>query len=1349
MQKKAMVHLGKRGERAIQIARQHEGIVLAEYSQAILIRVADSGLQALAEDGFRVREIAEQSVVRMAGFELDTTRPSGRSTTALAAEIELPSGRSHHIVRLIGPMHPDWKSQMTRMGVHFYQALGDDQYLVELASAELEALAAHEFVEAVSPYYPALKINETLLTRDLGASFATTDALRPVSLPTKAAAPDPKNLLTVSVSRGATADPEKDGNLELFLFDARDHLDVIDAVRQAGGQVITTAGDVVVVYADFSLIPLLAAIPQVREVNPHHPRTLANNVATSITRIDTLHNDHDLDGSGQIIGIADSGLDTGLDDASMLADFQGRIVNIYALGRPGDASDLHNHGTHVAGSVLGDGTLSNGRITGMAPAAQVVFQSTMDASRGLGGLPADLRVGLFDVARDDGVRIHTNSWSISPSNGTYLPEANQADDFAFNNREFLILFAAGNDAPSRVNSPGSAKNVLTVGASESSRALPDSVNFPGSPAYPGGAVWPDFDEQADDQNDVADFSCPGPVQNNRRKPDVVAPGTFILSTRSSVSTDDRGPDGIPDTGDEDSVFTHPEAVGLGLPGEPVFGTGSQDTPDPPAGAGPDVTNNYYFSNGTSMSTPITAGACALVRQYLVEQRGHTPSAALVKAIIINGAVDMGMGIPDSGQGWGRIDLTNALFPPGTGRIQFDDSLNDAVASGDIHTYDVFVSSTTEPLAVTLVWRDPAGNTIQNRLHLRVIHVATGATATADDIGNIRNNVQKVVIDPPAVGLYRIEVEGVSVTTGVPELAGLRQDFALVVANAMGFSCNPSDIVQVIDSSGSMGYSGYMEPAKARSKQLIDILQVNDQAGVVAFASSAAAGDPMPLTPINAQADKDDAHSLIDPVTASGMTDLREALEQGLATLGPDTGRPRGMVFLSDGKHTVATPEIDDPFLDSIAVANVRVYTIALGPASDFAVLNNIAARTDTGAVYSVASAADLHQLHEIYYDIIGGIGCGGMVHLSSDPVHPERRLSHNVAIDHVSREALFAFSWTAEDAEFKCSLVDPGGTVHDSSSATLLHCTGKTHAYYRVNRPKPGIWKMRVQSRSSIDPQSAIVTTAVMADSEVQCHASLDPKYLYHGLVLLSLKTSFRSRPILNGKATAQITFPTVSTDKLLDKYNDHLKEIRIDKEDLKGDETDLNLIKLDLLAQRLKKQGKDIYEPKTISLKLTDNGKQKDPKADDGIYTAFFNPGEAKVAGNFSIRIQFKATDNSFGIRTCTRLLPVCVPPVATEIGIKDIFVRKNRRWPYVVIGTVVVKGDGSAATPDDGAKVSMTVTQGRNQVVLKQAPYYTRGRYYIWRFREPGFKPGKATVEVNVKMAGKTAQRKEIVEF
>lgn len=1352
MKKKAMIYVGKALDQAAEIIDQHDGAMLANYGQSVLVRIGDGGLQALREAGFRVRELPERPVVQIAGFELDTTVPSGLSTSADAAEVALPSGRSHHILRLAGPMHPDWKNQLERMGVVFTQSMGEDQYLVSVDSTKVDDVQALEFVEVVSPYYPAMKISPTLLTPELQTTLSGVEALSPAAPEAPPEAPDvgepagPPSITDVPAA--PPVDLEKVGNLEVTVFEGEDPLAVVDAVRALGASVISSAGQRIIVYADLQLIPQIAAILQVREVNPYRPPALTNNVATGIIHADTLHDHHGLDGSGQVVAVADTGLDTGVNDATMHDDFEGRVVSIYALGRPGDASDLHNHGTHVAGSVLGDGANSNSRIRGMAPAARLVFQSTMDASRGLGGLPADLRVGFFDVARDDGAHIHTNSWSNSPTNGAYGAEASQTDDFAFNNREFLILFSAGNDAPSRVNYPGTAKNVLTVGSSESVRPLPASVNFPGSPAFPGGATMSNVNQKADDQDDIADFSCPGPVLNNRRKPDVVAPGTWILSTRSSVSTYDSGPDGIgpsewppSGTGDEDGFWTHPEAVALGLPGQPILRAGDQNTPAAPAGSGPDVVQNYCYMGGTSMSTPITAGSCALVRQYLIEQRGHTPSAALLKALIINGAVDMGMGIPHTGQGWGRVDLTSTLFPSGTNRVQFDDTLANAVTTGDVRTYDVWASSAAAPLVVTLVWRDPAGSTIENRLHLRVIHVDSGVEAVSDPIADIRNNVQKVVVDPPQVGQYRIEVEGVNVTTGVPELAGLRQDYALVVANAIGFSCNPSDIVQVIDRSGSMGFSGYMEPAKERAKQMIDILQINDQAGIVSFA--AAATEDMVLTTIDSQVDKDDAHDFIDLVHSGGMTDLREALEQGLTTLGADTGRPRAMVFLSDGYHTVATPEIDDPFLDSVAAANAQVYTIALGPASDFTVLNNIASRTGTGSVYTVESAADLHKLHEIYYDIVGGIGCGSVTHLTSATLGIDQELSQFAAIAQTAREAFFAASWPAVDAEIEFALESPSGKTYDPGTHEAFYFRGSTHAFYRVSYPEAGEWKLIVQHQGGGGDQPLWVTTAAMADTEAVCTVRLDPEYLYEDKVLLRLSAHHNGRPLIGGQAVARITFPTLSIDALLELHAEELKEIQLDPEKLAGDADDVTLIKLGMLAARYGLEGKDIYERELIELEIRDDGQEEDPKADDGIYTAFFDPKQAGVAGNYQIQVSFKVEDEKLGIHTCTKLVPVHVPRVKKpeeKLVIEKIFVKRNKLWGYTIIGTYVVHPDGKPATPEDGVSVNMILTQGLRRIRSGDLLYYRYGGYYIWRFdwEGAGVKPGEAMVSVQASLDG-----------
>ncbi|MBL8179797.1 MAG: S8 family serine peptidase [Bryobacterales bacterium] len=1233
MTKRAMIVLGATPAKTVKAIEKAGGTVLANYGQSALVSAEEDVLEGLAGKGMRMRELGPKGEATVGPHRVAMARAAMSAADISGAA----PGSRHYLVDLAGPIHADWKATLERSGVRVIESQGEDVYLCEIEGRRLAEVQGLAFVDSVVAYHPSLKVSPELITAKVQSALRA-----PAGITLSAEGRPAQTKPEISTVAGPQGKGPQD-QVELVLFDERDMAAAVEGVRTSGATLMETGRAKLVVKTKPEQVASLAEIPAVRQVNPFQPRKLHNNVASGFIHSDVLLNTHGLNGAGQIVGIADTGLDTGVNDATMLDDFEGRIVNIVALGRPGDASDTDGHGTHVAGSVLGDGANSNQTIRGMAPAAQVFFQSILDNAGGLGGIPANTG-DLFTAARDAGARIHTNSWGADV-NGNYNADSTEVDTFCFNNREFLVLFSAGNDAPNRVGAPGSAKNVLTVGASESVRPLAASVSFPASPSFPTGATLNNLSQQADNQNQVAGFSSIGPAQNNRRKPDVVAPGSWILSTRSSVSVYDCGPDGLGEsqvgpggTGDEDGVATHPEAVGLGLPGGPIFFAGDQNAPAAPVGAGPAAATNYMYLNGTSMATPITAGACTQLRQYLIEQRGHTPSGALMKAIMVNGAVDMGMGVPHTGQGWGRIDMTNALFPPGTNRVQFDDSLDNAVATGDIRTYQVMVSG-PDALAVTLAWRDRQGATLQNRLHLRVIRDATGDTFTSDAIGDIRNNVQKVIVAAPVAGTYTIEVEGVSVSHAVPELApALRQDYALVVSNATGFSCNPSDIVQVIDRSGSMGFSGYMTPAKERAKQMIDILQINDHAGVVQFNSAAAT--IFPLTAVTDQSVKNNAHTAIDAVSSTGLTDLREGLDQGVTTLGADAGRPRAIVYLSDGFHTVATPNIDNPQLDAIAAAGIKVYTIALGPASDIAVLDNIASRTGTGAVRMVESAADLHKLHEIYYGILGGVGCGGVIHLDSATAAPGD-LTQSAVVDATAREAIFALSWHNVTSKLELRLQDPGGAVIQPSSG-FFHFAGSTHRYYRIPKPKPGVWKLIAHNGSDV---SEPVTLAGLSDSDVRCRFILDPKFLFDRKLLFLMEATFAGRPVKDAKITAAVTFPTVSIAAAIKKFRRQLSAIRVPTDKLGKDKPDMDKLKLDLLATKMAAQGRDVFSRKTVKVALTDDGRDKDPKKDDGIYTAFFDPIAAGVAGPMTIKVEFVAKGPRFGTHRCIHLLPVFVP--------------------------------------------------------------------------------------------------------
>ena len=207
--------------------------------------------------------------------------------------------------------------------------------------------------------------------------------------------------------------------------------------------------------------------------------------------------------------------------------------------------------------------------------------------------------------------------------------------------------------------------------------------------------------------------------------------------------------------------------------------------------------------GTSMATPAVAGLAALTRQYFTEgwfpygtpTAGEeiTPSAALVKAVLVNSGTDMATpDTPNYNEGWGRVLLNDALYFDGDAIELWVEDEASGVGNAGTMDYSFNVDSSTVPLEVTLVWTDypataGASVTLQNNLDLTVTtpggveykgNMFSGGVSTPAGAYDIRNVEEVVRFAAPVPGSYTVRVDG----TNVPHAP---QPFAVAATGSFG------------------------------------------------------------------------------------------------------------------------------------------------------------------------------------------------------------------------------------------------------------------------------------------------------------------------------------------------------------------------------------------------------------------------------------------------------------------------------------------------------------------------------------------------------------------------------------
>jgi hypothetical protein len=768
---------------------------------------------------------------------------------------------------------------LERAGIPILGYIPHDAYLLRLDQRALALVSAQETVFWIGLFQPAYRV-----APDLDFILEA----------------DPAHRLKLRLRLDLEAYPSE-ADVRAMLGTVQDAA-VVDVARTSRDWIVRVEGPV-------TLARTFAVLPGCTWVERFVEFQLDNNVARTSTSVATgrgatagpIMDVEDvwargIRGEGQIASAADTGLSTGdiTTPDSLHFDFGQvgsatnpmRVIKGYALGRPSTWNDNQTtgggHGTHTSGSIVGNGirsgstpstdTFPTTSFAGTAPKAQFVFQSIMTATGGL-SVPADLN-NLFLPPYNDGARVHSNSWG-APTAGQYNTNSENLDQFVWDHKDMVITFSAGNsgvDSTSTdgvintdsIGSPGTAKNCITVGASENYR--PTFVY-----EYPSGdctgdvftqAAWGWFnatsfpvapiyaDLMANNANGMGAFSSRGPTDDSRFKPDVTAPGIAVISTRTNVNQ---------------------QYEQWGVCNVPV------------------AQRPYYVSmGGTSMANPLTAGSATLVRQYYVDgwhandsdvtettpllAQGFNPSAALVKATLINGAWDMAPGqygstssrreippnwdraanrdLPNNAEGYGRVDLEASLFPDSgwgrnASRSMHVRDVTAGIGTGGRKSYSYGVGSSSDPLTVTLVWTDPyaaagAGTKLVNNLDLEVTspsgrryttnRVNTYVTAPTPFVRDARNNVEQVKVTVPETGAWTIDVVGTSVP-GNGVAGTTTQPFALVVsAVSCAVPASPTGVAAVANgrrridatwnSTGAAEYHVYRGTASGAATSLV-------------------------------------------------------------------------------------------------------------------------------------------------------------------------------------------------------------------------------------------------------------------------------------------------------------------------------------------------------------------------------------------------------------------------------------------------------------------------------------------------------------------------------------------------
>lgn len=744
--------------------------MIDRYGGYVLLETSEPNIEAL-EQNHNIDELKNRNMLNIKGHEFDTNEGYPDFDSDLMIDEYEPETEGLYIVDMIGPVNPEWREKLESTGVEVINYVPNYAYEVKMTPEIAEEVERFEFVDWVGIYQPEFKLAENLEIGEVNIRLvegASEDSIKKLE----------SNLDTHSVTELST------GGIKIRA-DVSDDETFVDIAKMSQVYYISnftkpraedgmgtqiTGGGSYFWPPDWKEDDGAFRLEEGSDAG--NPEGDYGGEAGS------LANQLGYTGDGVTIAVADSGIGDGKEGDAGHPDFTGRVKGGFSYlwgesenwqdtsGLPPDSTIQDSHGTTAAGIAAADTYQGNGskayedyyKVQGAAPEAELFAVRILEPQHGAYEGPDDYYEVVEKAREESDAYIHTNSWGQQETEtlGSYMKHDEDFDKAARDagdGEPMVITASAGNRGELGTSSPGTGKNIISVGATY-------NLN-PGSEEKNPDMVWGN--------------SARGWTDDNRIKPDVVAPGQDRISTATPY----------------DDEYPYREDL-----------------------------------DGTSFATPNVAGQAAVVVDWYEDTYNEKPSPAMVKALLINtaeplendqsedGNIDY---IPNKHEGWGLVNLADIVREDGPNfKLEDQETL---IETGDKEEYEISYEDGDEPLKISLVWTDKeaqAGetDTLKNDLNLEVVspygdeyrgnafaedeedsfsddgytypdYYVNDPFDSNDNGWDDVNNVQNVYIheDDLEPGTYTVTVHGEEINLDANNDGENNQDYALVMQNA--------------------------------------------------------------------------------------------------------------------------------------------------------------------------------------------------------------------------------------------------------------------------------------------------------------------------------------------------------------------------------------------------------------------------------------------------------------------------------------------------------------------------------------------------------------------------------------